>query len=202
MTELDIVASTTEPALAVDVHATILDWNEGATQLFGYPRTQVLGGRCWEVLCGRDLFGNEYCSEECPLIRMAKHHDAISRCELYFRTASCDSLHVGVSTMAFGGRHDGEVTIIHVFTPLQSSQASAQEVTRNPLTGREIEVLRLLGIGKKTPEIAEVVAISEATVRNHIHQILAKLNAHNRLEAVCIGWRMGLIEPVQERTNG
>ncbi len=196
MTHLYIVASTIEPAVGVDAKGTILDWNEGAEQLFGYQKARVLGKRCWEVLSGRDLFGNEYCSEECPLIRMAKHHDAISRCELCFRTASIDCIHVRVSTMAFPGQDDSELTIVHLFTSLGSEPTSSREIMSNPLTRREIDVLRLLSFGKRTPDIADVLTISEPTVRNHTHQILRKLKAHNRLEAVCVAWRTGLIEHV------
>jgi DNA-binding CsgD family transcriptional regulator len=64
---------------------------------------------------------------------------------------------------------------------------------RNSLTHREVEVLALLGDGMTTHEIASVMCISEATVRNHIQHLLGKLHVHNRLEAVVIGQRLDLI---------
>ena len=130
---------------------------------------------------------------------MAVRHDAISRCELCYHTASLESIRVGVSTMVFPGHDDSELTIVHLFTPLGSESVSPQELTSDLLTKREIDVLKLLSFGKRTPDIADVLTISEATVRNHIHQILHKLKAHNRLEAVCVAWRMGLIEHVEDK---
>ena len=59
--------------------------------------------------------------------------------------------------------------------PLQDSSAR--------LTPRELEVLRALASGASNSEIAEQLVISENTVKNHIHSILAKLHLRNRREA-------------------
>jgi NarL family two-component system response regulator YdfI len=62
-----------------------------------------------------------------------------------------------------------------------------------PLSGREIEVLRMLaeGVGNKT--IAWKLGISEHTVKFHVASIMSKLNAGSRTEAVTMGIRQGLI---------
>ena len=191
MSKFDIVASTSEPAFGVDSKAEIVAWNAGAEHLFGYAKADVLGRRCWDVLSGCDVFGNQYCSEDCPLIRMAKEHSAIGRCELHFRTASNRSIRVGVSTMAFDVGNGSQFTIVHLFTPLECEPA---QCTDELLTARENAVLRLLADGKQTAGIGKLLNVSEATVRNHIQQILQKLNVHTRLEAVCMAWRVGLID--------
>lgn len=61
------------------------------------------------------------------------------------------------------------------------------------LTGREVEVLRMLaeGLGNKT--IARRLGISEHTVKFHIGSLFSKLNASSRTEAVILGARQGLI---------
>jgi DNA-binding NarL/FixJ family response regulator len=51
------------------------------------------------------------------------------------------------------------------------------------LTGREIDILRLLAEGKSNFEIAEALVLSDKTVRNHISVILDKLHVSNRVEA-------------------
>jgi DNA-binding NarL/FixJ family response regulator len=61
------------------------------------------------------------------------------------------------------------------------------------LTPREIEVLRMLAEGVANKNIAWQLKISEHTVKFHVAQILAKLNAGTRTEAVTIGIRKGLI---------
>jgi DNA-binding NarL/FixJ family response regulator len=62
--------------------------------------------------------------------------------------------------------------------PRQSLQNSS-----DTLTPRELEVLRALASGASNSEIAEQLVISENTVKNHIHSILAKLHLRNRREA-------------------
>jgi len=62
-----------------------------------------------------------------------------------------------------------------------------------PLTARELEVLRMLADGIANKNIAWQLKISEHTVKFHVAQILAKLNAGTRTEAVTIGIRKGLI---------
>jgi DNA-binding NarL/FixJ family response regulator len=61
------------------------------------------------------------------------------------------------------------------------------------LTPRELEVLRMLADGAANKNIAWQLKISEHTVKFHVAQILAKLNAGTRTEAVTIGIRKGLI---------
>ncbi len=61
------------------------------------------------------------------------------------------------------------------------------------LTGREIEVLDLVAQGNTSRQIAELLFISENTVRNHIRNILDKLGLHSRSEAVLYAAREDLI---------
>ncbi|TMC68972.1 MAG: response regulator transcription factor [Chloroflexi bacterium] len=62
-----------------------------------------------------------------------------------------------------------------------------------PLTGRELEVLRLLASGTSTTAAAESLGISTATLRAHVQAVLRKLGAHSRLEAVAEAARLGLV---------
>jgi DNA-binding NarL/FixJ family response regulator len=62
------------------------------------------------------------------------------------------------------------------------------------LTRREVEVLALLGAGASTTQIAERLVVSMHTVRNHVRNILGKLGAHSKLEAVAIAAREGIVD--------
>jgi DNA-binding NarL/FixJ family response regulator len=62
-----------------------------------------------------------------------------------------------------------------------------------PLTTRELEVLRLLASGTSTSTAAEQLGISTATLRAHVQAVLRKLGAHSRLEAVAEAARLGLV---------
>ena len=63
-----------------------------------------------------------------------------------------------------------------------------------PLTEREMDVLRLLGQGMANKEIAAALVITERTVKFHISSIMGKLGAGNRTEAVSIAVQQGLLE--------
>jgi DNA-binding NarL/FixJ family response regulator len=65
-------------------------------------------------------------------------------------------------------------------------------VPADPLTDREMEVLRLLAQGKSNQQIAEGLNISEVTVRTHVSHIFAKLGAGNRVEAALYALRAGM----------
>jgi DNA-binding NarL/FixJ family response regulator len=62
-----------------------------------------------------------------------------------------------------------------------------------PLTPRELQILRMLSEGLANRAIASQLEISEHTAKFHVGQILAKLSAQSRTEAVTIGIRHGLI---------
>jgi LuxR family maltose regulon positive regulatory protein len=62
-----------------------------------------------------------------------------------------------------------------------------------PLSDRELEVLRLVAVGLSNRQIASQLVLSEATVKKHINNIYAKLSAHKRTEAVALARDLGLL---------
>ncbi|MBC8506032.1 MAG: response regulator transcription factor [Anaerolineales bacterium] len=72
--------------------------------------------------------------------------------------------------------------------------AQQNEDEKGGLSPREVEVLALLGDGLPNRAIAERLFVSENTVKYHVRNILQKLGAQNRTEAVAHAMRMGLID--------
>ena len=62
------------------------------------------------------------------------------------------------------------------------------------LTDRELEVLKLVARGLRNSEIAKELFISENTVKNHVRNILEKLQLHSRMEAVMYAMREKLLD--------
>lgn len=62
-----------------------------------------------------------------------------------------------------------------------------------PLSSRELEILRLVATGASNRDIAEHLFIAEGTVKNHLTNILGKLNAKDRMQAVLRAKEYGLI---------
>jgi NarL family two-component system response regulator LiaR len=74
------------------------------------------------------------------------------------------------------------------------SQPPTQIRTEEPLTEREVEVLRLIARGMSNQEIAEQLVISETTVRTHVSRILGKLHLASRTQAALYALKEGLAE--------
>jgi DNA-binding NarL/FixJ family response regulator len=70
----------------------------------------------------------------------------------------------------------------------------AEHATDDELTSREIDVLRLIAAGNSNKLIADQLSIGEATVKSHVTNILSKLGANDRVHAVTIGLKRGIIE--------
>lgn len=69
---------------------------------------------------------------------------------------------------------------------LRARRQQAVEPLPEPLTRREFDVLRLLTRGLSNKEIARQLGLSEATVKNHVHEILSKLNVRRRAQAIAL----------------
>ena len=87
-------------------------------------------------------------------------------------------------------REDGTASTILIASPEPQAKPSIE-----PLTDREHEILTLLAQGFSTTAMARSLSISTTTVRNHIQNILHKLQVHSRLEAVTYAFEHGLLDP-------
>ena len=72
---------------------------------------------------------------------------------------------------------------------------AGEEVSTDPLTPREVEIVKLVAEGNTTDEIADTLVISKKTVENHRSHILEKLGMRDRVELTRYAIRRGLVEP-------
>jgi NarL family two-component system response regulator LiaR len=74
----------------------------------------------------------------------------------------------------------------------EMSRPSQKPPTEDPLTDREVEVLKLVAQGRSNQDIADELVISEATVRTHVSNILGKLHLASRTQAALYALKEGL----------
>jgi DNA-binding NarL/FixJ family response regulator len=84
--------------------------------------------------------------------------------------------------------------LLNEFATMIKRTDERQQLPTPRLTDREMEVLRLVAKGMNNRDIAKQLFISENTVKNHIRNILEKLQLHSRMEAVVYAVREKLLE--------
>jgi DNA-binding CsgD family transcriptional regulator len=193
-------------AFASGPDGALTGWNRAAERLLQIRASEVMGRSCHEVVAGHDQFGNLYCGRDCPIRRMARRSAPICPFRLDVGAGAGQRLPLYVSIVIVGGVPDRGPFLVHLLEPVfgDTDQPPDTDTLERPtfsnarrferLTPREVEVLRMIGTGVATDEVAAMLGISYTTVRNHVQSCLRKLEAHNRLEAVRLAERLGLLE--------
>lgn len=183
----DVLATAELPAYATDERDLIVFWNAAAERWFGRPAGTAIGKPCSRVVPTHDLFG---CGHASP-----QRGEGPARMNT-----------VNVSLFEVPGRRRDSWTLIHVLQPIEGAGLLARLAGRlnaepdglhdevPALTHREREILRCVARGFQNKEIARELHISHATVRNHIQNLLRKLDVHSKLEAVSLAFRKGWVE--------
>ena len=213
------LAKAGDGAFATDKDHQIIFWNQAATQITGYTYKEVSGQACYEVLEGHDDQGRLFCFEHCRIAKAALQDKAVRDYDLFISSKSDQVLWINLSTLTFPDNGDESKVILHLFRDVTRKKQSEQLISQmlkaakdlknggsiqapSPaanglpvadLTDRELEVLTLLAQGFSTDKIARSLSISPSTTRNHIRNILQKLQVHSRLEAVVQAYKQGLI---------
>lgn len=195
-----LLSNTADGVCAVNGDSRIALWNRAAEKILGYPARDVIGKPCCEVFVGRDGAGNRLCYQGCHVLTLVKRGEQVQHFDMATRTKSGRPVWLDISILTLpGARRDTPITV-HLFRDVTASHeiealvrermANAAPPPSDPggpapdLTRRELEVLRLMAGGANTRAMADRLHVSPATVRNHVQNILGKLGAHSRLEAV------------------
>lgn len=109
---------------------------------------------------------------------------------------SSDEMADAVRAVASGGALiEPSITrrVVAEFSRLASRPADPQAALPEPLTERELDVLHALARGLSNREIAEQLYITEGTVKNHVSNLLGKLEVRDRMQAVLRAQELGLL---------
>jgi PAS domain S-box-containing protein len=215
----EALANAADGAFVIDENQRIVYWNQAAQEILGYTSEEVAGRACYEILEGRGDTGQSICGYHCYVAAIAATGGPVTSYDTRVHTNSGESRWISVSILSFPASDNSNPLIVHLFRDATQKRQSeqftrqvmeaAQQVrassislpplpvpSNSPvqdLTDREREVLSLLAQGQSTGDIAQALSISHSTARNHIQNILHKLNVHSRLEAVAYAYEHGLV---------
>jgi len=116
-------------------------------------------------------------------------------CGYLLKDSSIQQLVAGIRAAAAGESLISPQIAAKVLQLLRATSVTGgkPDVTQAELSDRELEVLKLIAIGKDNAEIAQALFISPKTVKNHISNILMKLQIENRIQAAVYAVRSGLV---------
>jgi DNA-binding NarL/FixJ family response regulator len=115
-------------------------------------------------------------------------------CGYLLKDSSIQDLRQGIRAASVGEALISPHIATKVLQRLRASSVDSEAVARGPeLSDRETQVLRLIANGKDNAEIAQDLHISPKTVKNHISNILMKLQIENRIQAAVYAVRRGLV---------
>lgn len=204
-------------AYVIDENQRIVYWSPAAERLLGYTVAEAMGRPCYEILRGRDEQERLWCRGNCQVTVASRAGEPVDTFNIFTRTKAGSIRWLNVSILALPLAANEPPQVIHLFrdiTELRQRERFTQQVLElaqnlqqaatpvvartsvgadDGLTPREREVLALLADGLSTDGIAEALSISRSTTRNHIQNILQKLQIHSRAEAVAYAFEHGLV---------
>ncbi|MBM3946481.1 MAG: PAS domain S-box protein [SAR202 cluster bacterium] len=207
---------TDDGVFAVDAKQHICHWGASARAILGHAPEDVLGRPCYEVMSGVDPGNLRFCRRSCPIMVNASRGRTSQNYDLCTLTSAGAPVWLNVSILVIDRPAAKGPVVLHLFRDVTerrqveraahraaaelrgvaSDGLSVAEVPAapvSPLTQRESEVLRLLACGAGTRRIATLLGVSPITARNHITNLLVKLGAESRLQAVVYASQRRLI---------
>jgi DNA-binding CsgD family transcriptional regulator len=183
-------ADVEHPVFATDRDLRIVEWAGAIEQFTGVTREDAIGRRCWDVIAARDLHARPVCRAGCPVGRLARAGWELRRSDL---SVALPSGRTAIGLACTRAPTSGGPVIRHEVSNASASSGPGATPGVHGLTARQREILELLDSGLRVAAIAELLVLSEATVRNHVHAVLVALDVHSQLEAVALARQLGLV---------
>ena len=202
----EVFSRAADGAFAIGPGGQIVLWNRAAERMLGYTSREALGRRCCDLFVGFDDSGNRLCYQGCHVMSLVKMGDPVQSFDMRTRTKGGRPIWVNLSTLTVPNGAPAGALTVHLFRDVTRTkellalvQARLEKPTEpaepptDSLTRRELEILRIIASGAGTKAAADQLHVSPATVRNHVQNILGKLGAHSRLQAVALATRQRLL---------
>jgi LuxR family maltose regulon positive regulatory protein len=169
--------------LSVTVHRALALWGQGKFREAARQLDMALEGAAAEFHVWPFLSAGHGLTPILDAIGKRRVESNEAPADLYQRNTVRDWL----SKWLRGERHSNRPGVVGVAEPAMAAS------TVEPLTARELKLLRLLQSGLDNRRLADALLLSESTVKWHLHNVYGKLSVKSRGEAVAKSMKLGLI---------
>ncbi len=202
-----VLERTGDGVFVTGVDERIVFWNRAAERILGYTAREAIGRLCCDLFAGVDDHSNRLCYRGCHVTTLVRMGETVQNFDMRTRTKAGRPTWLNISILTVPGKNGSALTV-HLFRDVTAtkelltlvherlsppSTGDGAAPPANPLTRRELEILRLIASGANTKVAAEKLHVSPSTIRNHAQNMFAKLNVHSRLEAVAYATRYRLL---------
>lgn len=206
------LAGSPDPVFVTDRRNRVVFWNGAAQQLLGWSSEEAMGLDCDRLLKGCDVFGNRYCSGDCPVMRLATRGEPVKGFRMSVAGRDGRPVNLDLTILHLAVPPPDHYFLAHILRAVDAAPREAEslfprdaappkapdlrevaDVRARRLTAREVEILGMLAAGRTTPEMAERLHIAPLTARNHIQNILEKLEVHSKSEAIAFAFQKRLL---------
>lgn len=214
--ETQPVFTGADPIFVVDQQLCIVLWNRPLEALLARKAEDVVGEHCYNVMGCPDQAGAGRSHHACLELVTSRTEECVPTQSFEIRTKDGRRVWLSVSTIVVSSKQSNVCFLVHLVRDITRQREMEEFVTQlrtrmgalclpperelkshappvTVITIREREVLSLLAVGASTANIASRLGISPATARNHVQNVLTKLQVHSRLEAVTLSLRRGVI---------
>lgn len=219
----DTLCNTADGVFIVDEDKRILKWNKGMERILGQAEAEVLNWECFRVVSGRCETDKLLCNQDCRIHSNAFNGTPQENFDIQILRNDEEPLWLNVSVLSpadgkkpflahivrdITQQKKKELAVDQLLIQLQAqgkisgATSSRRRAAAKPsdvdegtdsLSTREIEVLTWLAEGLSTKALAQTLNISHFTARNHIQNILVKLNLHSKAQAVSYAYKKGIL---------
>jgi PAS domain S-box-containing protein len=200
----ELVIRAADGAFASGADGRIVLWNRAAERMLGWSAKETLGQSWGTLFTGEESEAGRSRRPARRVAGLARVDEPVRHCERKIRTKSGRPLWLDITIFQVPGSNGVGPLAIHLLRDLTAIKALLEIVNaravssmrfrnRSGLSPRENEVLALMSGGGSTRAMAERLRVSRATIRNHIQNILTKLDVHSRLAAVAWAHRHRLV---------
>jgi PAS domain S-box-containing protein len=217
----ETLCNTDDGVFIVNADKHIVRWNKGAERVLKFAESDVLNQECYRVLAGQASVNKLHCNPNCSIHSGVLAGACQKNLDLLTRTKDGEPLWLNISFIS--PRNGNTPFLAHILRDVTQGKNTEQALNRfladldarkliqkeisekssksnsisnEPsavLSEREIEVLTLLAEGLTTKILAHRLNISPFTARNHIQNILVKLDLHSKAQAVSYAFQKGIL---------